>query len=75
MDRFHTFVRDTLFDQLKDGLTPPITTEEEEKELNKNIKLLVLNSNLHVFDSGDDIWDKLRSNKVRYPYFDEINFN
>lgn len=75
MDRFHTNICNTLFNHFKDGLTPPITTEEESKELMENIKLLVLNSNLHVFDSGDVIWSKLRNNKRYYPYFEQINFN
>ncbi len=73
-DSFHVYVYDTLLNHIKDGLTPPITTKEQMKELKKNIKKLVLNSNLHVFDSGDTIWKKLASNKHKFPYFNSINF-
>ena len=74
MDLFHTDIYNTLFNHFKDGLTPPISSKEEMKEFKKNIKNLVLNSNLHVFDDGKTIWKKLAFNKSKYPYFDKINF-
>jgi len=74
MDRFHTEIYNTLYNHLKDGLEPPISSKEELKEFKKNIKNLVLNSNLHVFDDGERIWKKLSFNKSKFPYFERINF-
>ena len=74
MDRFHTDISNTLFNHLKDGLTPPISSKKEMDELKENIENLVLSSNLHVFDEGDTIWKKLSSNKDKFPYFNSINF-
>lgn len=74
MDRFHTDICDTLYDHFKDGLNPPISSEKEDNELKNNIKILVLNSNLHPLDDGDIIWKKLSVNKIRYEYFNKIQF-
>jgi len=74
MDRFHTDVCDTLFKHLKEGLNPPILTKKETKELKLNIENLVLISNLHIFDGGDNIWKKLSLNKHKISYFDKIDF-
>lgn len=74
MDRFHTNICNTLYDHLKPGLNPPISTKSQENELKRNIKNLVLSSNLHVFDEGDAIWKKLRANKNKFPYFNDIEF-
>ena len=74
MDRFHTNICKTLYDHFKNELEPPISTNEENELLKKNIKLLVINSNLHVFDDGDMIWQKLSKNKHKFNYFDKIDF-
>lgn len=42
--------------------------------MKKNIKNLVLNSNLHVFDDSDTIYKKLAFNKSKYPYFNDKLF-
>ena len=74
MDRFHNEIFKTLYNHLKNGLTPPLITKKEKNELKINIKKLVLNSNLHCFDDGDNIWKKLSENKHKYEYFNEIEF-
>ena len=74
MDRFHTDIYNTLYNHFKNGLDPPISSEKEDDDLKNNIEILVLNSNLHPFDKGDDIWKKLTHNKSKYKYFDKIKF-
>jgi hypothetical protein len=74
MDRFHTNIYNTLYEHLKDGLTPPISSDKQMKDFEQNIKNLVLNSDLHVFDNGDTIWKKLSLNKHKFSYFDSIEF-
>ena len=74
MDRFHTDICKTLYNHFKDGLDPPISSEKEDKDLKDNIEILVLNSNLHPFDKGDTIWKKLSNNKLKYEYFNKIEF-
>jgi hypothetical protein len=74
MDRFHSNICNVLYNHLKNGLNPPIITENDDNELKLNIEKLVLNSNLHCFDDGDTIWDKLTKNKYKYIYFNNIDF-
>jgi hypothetical protein len=74
MDRFHTNLCTTLYDHFKNGLDPPINSNEEKEHLKINIEKLVLNSNLHVFDDGDVIWKKLAENKHKFAYFNKIEF-
>ncbi len=74
MDRFHTNIYNTLYHCIKPGLHPPFDTRDDEAELQRNVKALVLNSNLHVFDDADTIWKKLKDNKHKFHYFDKIEF-
>lgn len=74
LDRFHTDICVTLYNQLEPNLNPPVTSKQQKKCLKKNVIDLVLNSNLHVFDDGDAIWKKLVNNKHKISYFDEIDF-
>ncbi len=75
MDRFHTNTYTTLYNHLKAGLHPPIETHDEDVELQQNVKALVLDSNLHVFDDAATIWKKLKDNKHKFSYFDKIKFD